>query len=68
MTAPATSAPAGPRTVPPRERFVAYVRGQLVGPFGGDCEVIADPPNRRYLMGILFPRNVDFKRVRGPGG
>ncbi|MCU7730918.1 helicase-related protein [Actinoplanes sp. KI2] len=41
-----------------REDFVSYVRSQLVGPFDGDNEVIADTPNRRYLMGILFPGRV----------
>jgi hypothetical protein len=44
-----------------RNDFVHYVRRQLVGPFSGDREVIADTPNRRYLMGILFPRSVEFE-------
>lgn len=44
-----------------RDDFVAYVRRQLVGPFDGPAEVIFDPPNRRYLMGILFPRQVAFE-------
>lgn len=44
-----------------RDDFVAYVRRQLVGPFDGPSEVIFDPPNRRYLMGILFPRQVAFE-------
>lgn len=43
-----------------RADFVAYVRRQLVGPFGGPNEIIFDPPNRRYLMSILFPRRVEF--------
>lgn len=43
-----------------REEFVAYVRRQLVGPFGSSDEILFDPPNRRYLMGILFPRQVAF--------
>ncbi|MEJ1180992.1 MULTISPECIES: helicase-related protein [unclassified Pseudarthrobacter] len=43
-----------------RADFVAYVRRQLVGPFSGPNEIIFDPPNRRYLMGILFPRQVSF--------
>lgn len=43
-----------------RADFVSYVRRQLVGPFGGVSEIIFDPPNRRYLMGILFPRQVVF--------
>lgn len=44
-----------------RDDFVSYVRSQLVGPFRGPSEVIADTPNRRYLMGILFPRSVAFE-------
>ena len=36
-------------------------RRQLVGPFDGPAEIIFDPPNRRYLMGILFPRQVAFE-------
>ena len=43
-----------------RNDFVEYVRRQLVGPFEGPAEIIFDPPNRRYLMGILFPRQVSF--------
>ncbi|WP_285181470.1 helicase-related protein [Rhodococcus sp. MEB032] len=43
-----------------RDDFVTYVRRQLVGPFDGPAEIILDPPNRRYLMGILFPRQVSF--------
>ena len=43
-----------------RADFVAYVRRQLVGPFSGPNEIIFDPPNRRYLMGVLFPRQVAF--------
>lgn len=43
-----------------RQDFVDYVRRQLVGPFDGPAEIIFDPPNRRYLMGILFPRQVSF--------
>lgn len=43
-----------------RADFVAYVRRQLVGPFSGPDEIIFDPPNRRYLMGVLFPRQVSF--------
>lgn len=43
-----------------RAQFVSYVRRQLVGPFGSNDEIIFDPPNRRYLMGILFPRQISF--------
>ncbi|NMO53848.1 helicase [Actinoplanes sp. TBRC 11911] len=41
-----------------RDQFLQYVRDQLVGPFGDGDELITDPPNRRYLMGVLFPRSV----------
>ncbi len=54
-----------------RDDFVGYVRSQLVGPFSGPSEVIADTPNRRYLMGILFPRSVaaeDFAEGEGEQG
>jgi hypothetical protein len=44
-----------------RTAVVDYLRRQIVGPYGGPDEVIADPPNSRYLMGILFPRSLDFQ-------
>lgn len=44
-----------------RTAVVDYLRRQVVGPYGGEDEVIADPPNSRYLMGILFPRALDFQ-------
>lgn len=44
-----------------RNEFLGYVRRQLVGPFDGPGEIIYDPPNRRYLMGILFPKKVTFE-------
>ncbi|WP_062529112.1 helicase-related protein [Demequina rhizosphaerae] len=42
-----------------RRDYVAFVTSHLLGPAGGPAEVIADPPNRRYLMGLLFPRDAD---------
>ncbi|MBM4638390.1 helicase [Rhodococcus hoagii] len=45
-----------------RDELIDYLRRELVGPSGGDGEVIWDPPNRRYLMGTLFP----FQEVRDP--
>lgn len=38
-----------------RSSMADFIRSQLVGPAEGECETIADPPNRRYLMGTLFP-------------
>lgn len=39
-----------------RDDFVAYLRRQLVGPADAEDETLADPPDRRYLMGTLYPR------------
>ncbi|NGO68659.1 helicase-related protein [Streptomyces boncukensis] len=51
-----------------RDRFVAYMRSQLVGPAGAENEVLMDPPDRRYLMGTLYPRGSSFgKRVHEEG-
>lgn len=50
-----------------RADFVTYVRRQLVGPFSGPNEIIFDPPNRRYLMGILFPRKLSAADVEQEG-
>ncbi|GAA4598093.1 helicase-related protein [Planotetraspora phitsanulokensis] len=46
-----------------RASFVDYLRQQLVGPVGGDREVLTDPPDRRYLMGTLYPREAAFQDV-----
>lgn len=42
-----------PATV--RAGFVDFLRTELVGPAGGERERVLEPPNRRYLMGTLFP-------------
>ncbi|MFD8097446.1 helicase-related protein [Streptomyces malaysiensis] len=39
-----------------RDDFVAYLRRQLVGPAVAEDETLLDPPDRRYLMGTLYPR------------
>lgn len=44
-----------------RDDFVKYLRSQLVGPAGGEEEVLRDPPDRRYLMGTLYPRGEDLR-------
>ncbi|WP_406106417.1 helicase-related protein [Streptomyces sp. NBC_01003] len=43
-----------------RDDFVAYLRRQLVGPSAGQDETLVDPPDRRYLMGTLYPRGTDL--------
>lgn len=41
-----------------RDEYIAYLRSQLFGPFGGDREWLPanDPPHKRYVTGILYPR------------
>lgn len=39
-----------------RVEVVDFVRRELIGPAGGDDELLGDPPHRRYLMGTLYPR------------
>ncbi|MCQ4138166.1 helicase C-terminal domain-containing protein [Rhodococcus rhodochrous] len=46
-----------PDFVSVRNELVSYLRRELVGPAGGADEVIWEPPNRRYLMGTLFPES-----------
>ncbi|MFI5670525.1 helicase-related protein [Streptomyces sp. NPDC051704] len=43
-----------------RTDFVTYLRRQLVGPAGDQDEVLVDPPDRRYLMGTLYPRGASM--------
>ncbi|MFD0903997.1 hypothetical protein [Actinomadura sediminis] len=43
-----------------REELLRYLRRQLIGPAEGNkTELIEEPPNRRYLMGTLFPQDTD---------
>ncbi|MFI6626170.1 helicase-related protein [Streptomyces sp. NPDC050528] len=44
-----------------RDQFVTYLRRQLVGPAPDDQETLVDPPDRRYLMGTLYPRGQDLR-------
>ena len=39
-----------------RDKILAYLRRELIGPFEGPNEYINDMPNKKYTMGILFPR------------
>ncbi|WP_413102517.1 helicase-related protein [Streptomyces sp. Inha503] len=43
-----------------RDDFVQYLRRQLVGPAVAEDEILADPPDRRYLMGTLYPRGASL--------
>lgn len=46
-----------------RESAVMYLRSQFVGPAGGDSEVLDSPPDRRYLMGTLYPPELLLRPV-----
>ncbi|NYI03815.1 helicase-related protein [Allostreptomyces psammosilenae] len=46
----------------PRQELVDYLTRQLVGPAGGDEEVLHAPPDRQYLMGTLYPQQADLQR------
>ncbi|MGW6769904.1 helicase-related protein [Streptomyces sp. NPDC055037] len=37
-----------------------YLHRQLVGPPAAEDETLADPPDRRYLMGTLYPRGASL--------
>lgn len=39
-----------------REKIFKYLTRQLVGPVGGDDEVLTEEPDRRYLTGLLYPQ------------
>ncbi|MGW0824190.1 helicase-related protein [Streptomyces sp. NPDC002845] len=43
-----------------RADFVEYLRRQLVGPPVAEDETLVDPPDRRYLMGTLYPRGASL--------
>jgi hypothetical protein len=42
-----------------REELLGYLRQQLIGPIGEVTELIEEPPNRRYLMGTLYPQDTN---------
>ncbi|MEU7305397.1 helicase-related protein [Streptomyces sp. NPDC007206] len=46
----------------PRQELVDYLTRQLVGPAGGDDQVLDAPPDRQYLMGTLYPQQAELQR------
>jgi hypothetical protein len=46
--------------VTPRDELTAYLHRQLVGPAGAPDEVLEGPPDRRYLLGVLYPQEADL--------
>ncbi|WP_329078725.1 helicase-related protein [Streptomyces niveus] len=43
-----------------RDEYVNYLHRQLVGPRPNEQETLVDPPDRRYLMGTLYPRGTSM--------
>ncbi|WP_432145302.1 helicase-related protein [Streptomyces sp. bgisy084] len=52
----------GSRLSKHRDDFVEYLRDQLVGPAVAEDETLVDPPDRRYLMGTLYPRGASLTK------
>jgi hypothetical protein len=48
-----------------QQKIVDYVSAQLIGPMNGPEESLVDPPSKRYLMGMLFPQNLDTDEAFG---
>jgi hypothetical protein len=46
----------------PRQELIDYLHRQLVGPVGGDNELLDGPPDRQYLMGTLYAQDADLQR------
>lgn len=46
-----------------RQSLLALLRGELIGPCEGEQEVLKERPDKRYLMGTLFPRNATASQV-----
>jgi len=42
-----------------RRELVARVRTELIGPVGGDHEILQDPPMTTYAAGVLYPKKLD---------
>lgn len=42
-----------------RESVVDFVRSQLMGPLDGEDETLEEPPTMRYVVGTLYPQDVD---------
>ena len=41
-----------------RREILSHLRHQLIGPADGAGEVVEEPPNRRYSMGVLYPTRI----------
>ncbi len=51
-----------------RSLLASALRRQLIGPADGQHEVLSVPPDRRYLMGTLYPQEADlYSRILAAG-
>lgn len=48
-----------------RNEFVQMLQNELIGPMGGAAEIIDERPDKRYLMGMVFPKGADVRAVKG---
>ncbi len=46
---------------------LTHLRSAYAGPDGGDAELIQNPPNRQYAVGMLFPREAAPESEEGAG-
>ena len=53
---------------PDQSAALAHLRSAYVGPEGGPEEVVENPPNLRYSVGILFPREAQEHSDEEPAG
>ena len=56
------------------QKIISYLRGQLIGPADGQFERLKAAANTRYLVGMLFPQDMetedafDLSTKPGPEG
>ena len=48
-----------------QEIVLSHLRSAYVGPEGSESEVIYNPPNRQYAVGMLFPRDPEPQADNG---
>ncbi|OBJ53413.1 helicase-related protein [Mycobacterium sp. 1423905.2] len=48
-----------------RDDVATFLRGQYLGPAGGDEEIVRDRPDRVYLVGTLYPRGEAAQNLDG---
>lgn len=46
-----------------RSQFLTLLRAEVIGPSGGEAETLKERPDKRYLMGMLFPKNATAAQI-----